>query len=565
MQFARYGGFSFSGNRDLYKVLGYQRTLLPRDYRARYERNAIAARVVEVLPKATWRGGAEVIEDEDESTETEFEKAFQDLINRVNLWPALLRGDILSQLGQYAVILIGAPGELNDPLKKGRPEDLLYMQPFAEDDAQVMEWELDAQNPRFGQPKFYTLRRTNVTAAGNQATAQLGKPVHFTRILHLADNALDDQIFGTPRLQRCWNLFDDLEKVTGGGSEAFWLRANQGLQLDVDKEMELSPEDEKALKDETDEYANQIRRVMRTRGVTAKVLGSDVANFSSQCDAILQQIAGGLGIPARILLGSERGELASSQDRSNWHDQIKDRRATYAGPMILRVFVDRCIEYGWLPTPSEYEIRWSELKDLDDAARADLALKAAQTNAAYQGEVVITPDEIRSRYFDLDPLGVRQEAIVQPAPAIAEAPVPPGLKKAPKPEPVVALPTGNDPEDVGPDELDTEGNPRPNPGQVGKKRAAGGAGSGNFGHGGRPGEVGGSSSEGANEYGNTEKDIHDVLSTITGGYPKDADWNLRHYVESHAQDLKGKSQSEMLKIYKAFRKEQDTDHVSDTD
>ena len=72
---ASLAGLTFGGARDLYQALGYQRKLLPQDYRDRYKRNGIAARVVEAFPKATWRGGAELIEDEDPTETTDFEPA----------------------------------------------------------------------------------------------------------------------------------------------------------------------------------------------------------------------------------------------------------------------------------------------------------------------------------------------------------------------------------------------------------------------------------------------------------------------------------------------------------
>ena len=93
-----------------------------------------------------------------------------------------------------------------------------------------------------------------------------------------------------------------------------------------------------------------------------------MANFSNPADAILTQIAGSKAIPKRILTGSEMGELASSQDRDNWKDQINGRQTGYAGPYIVRPLVDRLIKYGYLPTPKkgprEYEVRCPQIQVL---------------------------------------------------------------------------------------------------------------------------------------------------------------------------------------------------------
>jgi hypothetical protein len=229
------------------------------------------------------------------------------------------------------------------------------------------------------------------------------KEVHWSRIVHVADGCLDDHVYGQPRLQRVWNLLDDLEKVTGAGSEAFWLRAHQGYHFDLDKEVELDDTAETQLSDEVDEFVNNIRRAVRTRGVKLTSLGSDVANFDRNVDSIITQISSGTGIPKRILVGSEQGQLASEQDRVNWAERVQDRRNEFAGPTVVRQFVDRLIEHGALPEPSDYDVRWPQIFDLSDDERAKIAVKYAEINQK-AGKIVVTVDEIRDLTLGLGAL-----------------------------------------------------------------------------------------------------------------------------------------------------------------
>lgn len=399
LQFLQRAGLTFKGARDSYEVLGYERVLKPIDYRQRYERGGIAGRIVEALPKATWRGGAELIEDEDPDTITEFEQAWLDLDARLKLWSFLQKADILAALGQYAVVLIGAKGELESELPRGSSEDqLLYLSTFSEEDATIKDYDTDTKSPRFGLPVSYQLKRTNV------ASSDLTRPVHWTRVIHVAVETLDTEVLGQPRLKRCWNLLDDLDKVTGGGAEAFWMRANQGLQMDVDKDMkELSEPERTALQTQADEYQHNIRRILRTRGVSINTLGSDVADFSSPADAVITQIAGSIGIPKRILTGSEMGQLASGQDRDNWDTMVQDRRTSFAGPCLVQPLVDRLIEFGYLPKPTQYAVKWPEIKNLTEIERGAGAAQWANINQK-QGETVFTADEIRDRWFSMAPL-----------------------------------------------------------------------------------------------------------------------------------------------------------------
>lgn len=406
----------FNGRRDLYKSLGYKRVLEPADFRSRYRRNAVANRIVKALPKATWRGGAELIDDDANPDKmTEFEQAWFDLNERLNIWDKIYRADVLAGIGRYAIILIGAPGELDQPLLNCGPDEMAYLTPYAEEDATIQLYETDSKNPRFGLPTFYSVKRTTMNSPTAQNTANIAKQVHWTRVIHIADGLLDDQIFGEPRLECVWNLLDDLEKVTGAGAEAFWKRADGGMQFDLDPTLEFNTESKDALKKQLHEYEHDLRRMLLTRGVKVNNLGSAVSDFSSPVESIISQISAGTGIPQRILMGSERGQLASTQDRSNWDDRATDRRNEYAIPYVVRPIVKRFQELGVLPEAKDkkYEVRFSALRVMDDSQRAEVANKWATLNSA-AGEVVVTADDIREKVLQLPPLEDEQRA--QPVP-----------------------------------------------------------------------------------------------------------------------------------------------------
>jgi hypothetical protein len=142
----------------------------------------------------------------------------------------------------------------------------------------------------------------------------------------------------------------DLEKVVGGGAEAFWRRADRGMQLDLDPTIDVSQEQKDAMKVQLEEYEHELRRILTTRGVKINELGSDVADFKSPVDAIMALISAGTGIPQRVLMGSEQGKLAAKQDRANWDNRVTDRQSDFAGPLVLRPFIDKMIAIKALPS-----------------------------------------------------------------------------------------------------------------------------------------------------------------------------------------------------------------------
>ena len=462
-QFANTAGITFGGKRDLFSVLGFPRNLVPKDYRDRYKRGGIAKRIVEAFPRATWRGGAELIEDEDPDISTDFEQTWEDLDKRLSIWTTLQRVDILAGLGPFAVLLIGATGDLEQELPKlGGPDGILYLTPYGSDEVTIQTYVEDVEDPRFGQPLLYSISRVGMKRS-------FSRRVHWSRVIHVADGLLEDTVNGTPRLESVWNDLDNLDKVVGGGSEAFWMRVNQGTVFGVDKDVKVGDAELTKLKEEAEELAHQLRRTFAARGVTVSPLGSNVAPFSSQVQTLISLISGTTSIPQRILLGSERGELASTQDKENWNVRVQDRREEYAEP-ITRDLVDRLVKYDGLPEPDEYEVRWPELDDLNEIERANVA-----TQWKGLGETIVTSAEIRDRILRLDPMDEDQIAAVEEADAKKKE------EEAAKQE-----------ADLAKAKIQAKIPPDP--------KAAGGSGSGNFGHGGRPGEVGGSGLEGAKDF-----------------------------------------------------------------
>lgn len=423
-RFAERNGLSFQGadgvfRRDLNLSLGYKKTLDVEDYRSRYQRGGIAKRLVALLPMETWAAeGIELVEDPDPGTTTAFEEAFADLAARLGLWSRLLRADILAGMGRYSAILIGAAeprregGGLEAPLPKlSKPDDILYLKPLAEDNAKVESLVKDPNDPRFGEPEFYTLQLgkgdTSSLRPAVGTEALLTKKAHWTRIIHVAEGLLEDDVYGEPRLQASWNYLDDLAKIVGGGAEATWKRLHPRTLFDLDPELgDLTPEAEAALVDEMEEIAHDLKEHAITRGITPHLLSHAVQNFGANADAVEKLIAATHAIPARILFGSERGELASSQDRDTFAELVSGRRMSVGTP-IVRALVDRLVEYGALPEPAEYEVVWPEMDEMPESEKAEIVGKLASANQANVdagGGLVITANEMRDGVLGLGPV-----------------------------------------------------------------------------------------------------------------------------------------------------------------
>jgi hypothetical protein len=152
-------GIAYDGRRDYYKLLGYKESLTAADYRARYKRGGIAERIIEAYPRATWAGGASIVESSDPNTVTPFESTTTGLFAKHDLWKRIIRADMLCGMGRYSAIVIGTrDGEMNRPLEPGSlsgPDDIIYINCLPEDRARIQQSVINTSSPRFGLPEFY--------------------------------------------------------------------------------------------------------------------------------------------------------------------------------------------------------------------------------------------------------------------------------------------------------------------------------------------------------------------------------------------------------------------------
>lgn len=410
-------GMMFGGQRDLYKVFGYTKIVKYSQSYGKYNRQDIVGRVIDAPADALWTKPPVVTVEGNK----EWNDAWLAVAENTTLWNAIARADRLAGLGEYAALLIGMDdGGKVDMVVKGNATKVAYLQPYSIDSAQLIKLYDDPTQPNYMQPQSYNIKpaldSSQWTVSAKSFTADA------SRILHIVENPLTNELFGNPRIERIYNLTDDLLKIAGGTAETFWLTANKGMQIDVDKEMELTAEDEKNLTDEIDDYTHQLRRVLRTRGVKINPLGSDVPNPQEAFNMTLALISGATGIPQRILLGSEAGQLASGQDRNNWAERIMERRANFGEPQVIRPLIAKLTAAGILPDIDQtlVMIAWPDAFALPPLEQAQVSAQSARSavNMAKATNSVTLFDEDEARKIcGLLPRKGKPELPTQPKPA----------------------------------------------------------------------------------------------------------------------------------------------------
>ncbi len=385
MNFLRQAGLQYRGARDVYASAGY--VLEGKEtfdvYKSLYERDPVAGRIVDMPAKTTWRTPPEIFEGEqDKEKTTKFEEAWLVLAKRLKVWRQFEKVDRLSRIGRYAVMLIGVREDtdqaLAEPMEvKQGPDDLLYLSSFSEKFAEIKAWETNPAEPRFGLPTMYEIG----LSSGVQAFGAKKVQVHHTRVIHVAEDPLEDDVYGRPALKRVLNALADLLKVTASTGEAFWQLASRILQASVDKDMEMSKPQITAMGDDLEAIVHDLRRQFVGHGIKLDWLSGEVPKPEEALEMYKSIMGVGSGIPTRILFGSEQGELASSQDERTYFGMVNERQEQHVEPNILRVLIDKLVEVKVLPVPAagEYSVVWPTLFELSETDIAEANLARAKT------------------------------------------------------------------------------------------------------------------------------------------------------------------------------------------
>lgn len=436
----------FDPRRNINDECGYPEThqITDVDYQEFYDREPVAARVNDILPEESWQVQPTVFEDENVDNETKFEAAWKALDESLrgtswykqeegsSVWEYLLRVDKLSGIGSFGVLLLGIDDgkDLREPLEgfdtdgkefleiqsrisrpSGNKAELIFLRVFSESLASPNRFEINPHNPRHGQPVTYSLsfndhNQTNRNATTSQVTKTVD--VHWSRVIHVADNLKSSEVFGVPRMQPVFNRLYDLKKIYAADGETYWRNAVLKMFFETHPQLGGDVEIDKAgFKDSMEQMMNGMQQWMTLSGMSVNSVAPAISDPTPHVDAQIEAICIKLGIPKRIFTGSERGNLASEQDDGTWNDRLRARQNFYLTPRVIVPFVDRLIALGVLPEPAEgYSVVWPDLDTVDAATQADVLLKRTQSQAAYvQGgvEAVMPPMDFYTREMGYSP------------------------------------------------------------------------------------------------------------------------------------------------------------------
>ena len=367
-------------NSKISDVLKYKKSLSYQDYYNKYLRQDVSRRIINCFPDSIWRGFTK-IKTEDEEKEKRLNYFFNELIKKFKLIDVFCRADKLARIGGNSYIFVGAAGNVQNPINfQNMKGTIKYLEVFSERSVKIESYEENTENERCGKPLYYNIR--SFRKGVQRMTFNFGR-VHHTRVIEINRNSLENTSDGISDLKSIYNRLDDLEKVVGGSSQIFWLNARGGLTIDTN----YGGDDTQyknfitAAKKQLQNYSEGLERFLTFDNAKINPLELKVWSPKDNYDIILKNIAAAVGMPLRILLGNEAGEMASTQDETSYWSRVREERFLFSSQKILIPFINFCMQYNELPK-IDFEIQWdddiliSELQKSEIIRNKSIAIQA---------------------------------------------------------------------------------------------------------------------------------------------------------------------------------------------
>src|SRR6266511_1453653 len=380
-----------------------------------YDRNSLAKAAVDKTTRKTWQDPPWLLEKPRDGSEgavkkeTRLEKAIRQHFSKIRFWTKVMEADRRSLVGKFgAVILRVADGKpTSEPLEKvsGGLDALVDIIPVWEGQLKVTRWDTDVKSMSYGDPLMFEYDEGSIGQNSGPSPVSQGRArkltVHPSRIIVWS---MDGTMDGESSLKAGFNDLVTIEKITGAGGEGFWKNAKQAPILEMDKEADLQkmaramgvPVDKVAdvMNENASNWQQGFDELLRLQGMTEKLPKLELPDPEHFYMNALQSFAASFDIPLKVLVGTQTGERASSEDASQWNQTCNFRRKNTVIPNILQI-VARLENCGVLKENPEWFVDWTDLTESTMLEKIDRAGKMAKVNKDF-GNIVFMPQEIRA-------------------------------------------------------------------------------------------------------------------------------------------------------------------------
>lgn len=370
-----------------------------------YERNGLATAAVDRTVEKVWQTHPSLLESEASDDETTLESDIRQRFSDLRFWQQLMEADTRSLVGKYAgvILRVADSKRFSEPVDSvpGGLEGLVEIIPAWEGQLRVSSWDTDELSENYGKPTMFQFQEASVgeEKQGHNRAFE----VHPDRVVIFSK---DGTVHGRSFLKPGFNDLIDIEKIKGSGGEGFWKNAKGGIALETDKEINIADmakgmgvsvdELQEKMGDQVADFNKGLDTMLWLQGIQAKAMEVTLASPEHFALITLQSFAASIRMPMKILLGSQTGERASSEDADEWALTCTSHRVNRVIPGIMQV-INRLERFRILPE-RDWNLDWEALTEATEEQKIERATKMADVNVKMRqsGEIVFTGEEIRA-------------------------------------------------------------------------------------------------------------------------------------------------------------------------
>lgn len=388
--FGRGGGFTGGDNladtkhSKLWQDFGYPETVEFYMQWNMWRRNGLARRGAKLPVDVCWLTTPEIKEIGDHMESTPFENAMDSLNRRLSFNHVMRDADLCQRVGRYGAILVTvADGKTRDqPIDIIRPEQIRRLTPLFEGQLTPSDIETSRDSERYGLPTTYTYQSNNT--GGRDSRSSDAGLIHHSRLIVITEDGFGDDIYGIPCNESGFNALLNWQKTQGAGAEGFWRAAAQRFVLQSTGGTEAQDFSAEELSDLSDMIAKMFAGFdaipslgnYEMKGLNVGTM-SDPSGFRQMQ---LEEYAASMGIPSKMLVGSQTGVKAADEDSSGFMREMQSRRVNTISPWICS-WADWVDLHTTIDAPeSGYEVEWDDLTAPSAEQKMILAKEMAAIN-----------------------------------------------------------------------------------------------------------------------------------------------------------------------------------------
>jgi phage-related protein (TIGR01555 family) len=392
----------------------FQNSIAYEDFDYLYRRCDIAANAVDIIPKTLWgKGWRTKIRNSagEEIKNSPIAKQLLDLEKKLNIKGAFEEAHNYARRTGLGIIVLGFADnkELSEKVEKA--SKLNYLRVFSNSEIDDITYDTNPVSENYGQVTSY-----KITLNKDASTTFT---VDASRVIHVNEKIIGRDIRGVSVLEAPYDLLQILKNTDWAAGEAYYQNASPLYVLswdDVDPNATGEPSaTEKAQMKSDIENLHVRKRFIKPLSYKLEVVqGSGrIADPQVIWNPIIERVAGAVGTPKQLLLGTSAGALASGETNlAQWYGDIANKQTGWAEP-YLNEFYGKLQTIGII-ADCTITVEWATLWAMDKKEEAEIQkIKIEAAVAATQGEKpLMTVEEAREQILGLNPTvgsGTKQE------------------------------------------------------------------------------------------------------------------------------------------------------------